>query len=268
MSPKITNSALEPTMPEPLAVLLRAERDASEPIPIPKAPKPHRLVEAWPKPQKPTYGVPWFSPDGESRRRRIASALFREIERRGGSVSSHKADERETHRFNIIFFNETIEVSFHERLTKVVVPPNPKLSHSYETTEWHPTGLLRLRFENYLDVPIRREWNDTDTKRIERQLRDILIALYFAVEAERLRNERLRNEETLRAEAQRQRWDREERERLEREAIQTLLAEAKAWEDARRIRSYVEAMKRHSTPEPSWAEWALGIADRLDPAKS
>jgi hypothetical protein len=258
-------SALESSMSEPLAALLRAEREASEPIAIPNSPKLHGLVEAWPKPQKPSYGLPWFTTEGESRRRRIASVLFREIERRGGSVSANKDHERDTDRFCVTFFNETIEVHFRERLTMVKVPPDPKKSYSYERTEYHPTGQLRLRFENYLDVPIRREWNDRETKRIEEQLRGILVALYIAIEAERLRNERFRQEAERRARDEQRRWEREERERREREAVQALLAEAKAWEDARRIRRYVEAMKERV--EPEWEAWALAVADRLDPVR-
>jgi hypothetical protein len=266
MSPKVISNALEATMPEPLAALLRAEREASESITIPKTPKPHRLVEAWPKPEKPSYRVPWFTAQGESRRRRIASVLFREIEGRGGIVSADKKNEHDTHRFTVTLFNETIQISFYERLTKVKIPPDPKRAYTYETTEWHPTGLLRLRFENYLDVPIRREWNDTDTKRIEGRLREVLIALYLAIEAERLRNERLRQEDALRAEATRLRWEREELERREREAAEELLREATAWEDAQRIRCYVQFMKDRAAAEPDWVEWALSVADGLDPS--
>jgi hypothetical protein len=260
-------STLESSMPEPLAALLRAERATLEPIAVPNSPKPHRLVEAWPRPQKPSYGMSWFTAEGESRRRRIASILFREIERRGGTVSASEEHERDTHRFNVTFFNETIEVSFRERLTMVKVPPDPRQSYSYGMTEYHPTGLLRLRFENYLDVPIRREWNDRETKRLEERLREILIGLYIAIEAERLRNERFRQERQREAEAERRRWEREERERGEREAVQALLTEVNAWDDARRIRGYVAAMKDGQRALPDWINWALGIADKLDPSK-
>jgi hypothetical protein len=67
--------------------------------------------------------------------------------------------------------------------------------------------------------------------------------------------------------AEQRRWEREERERREREAVQALLNEAKAWEDAQRIRRYVEAMKDLAAKLPAWVEWALEVADRLDPAK-
>jgi hypothetical protein len=230
-------------MPESLAALLEAECAALDPIAVPNSPKPHRLVEAWPRLQKPSHGVPWFTAEGESRRRRIASVLLREIERRGGNVSLTKNHEQDTHRFSVTFFNETIEVLFRELTTMVKVPPDPRKSYSYGTTEYHPTGRLRLRFENYLDVPIRREWNDRETKRLEERLRDILIALYIAIEAERLKNERFRQERQREADAERRRWEREEQERREREAVQTLLTAVKAWDDARRIRGYVAAMK-------------------------
>jgi hypothetical protein len=53
-------------------------------------------------------------------------------------------------------------------------------------------------------------------KRIEGRLREIIIALYFATEAERLRNERFPREAVRRAEEEQRRWEREERERQER----------------------------------------------------
>jgi hypothetical protein len=133
---------------------------------------------------------------------------------------------------------------------------------------WHPTGLLRLRFENYFSVPIRREWNETEEKRLEDRLREILIALYFAVEAQRLSDEEDRKEAARRAAEEQRRWEREERERREREAVQKLLEEATNWEDAKRIRLYVRAMEEHGCKQSGWVEWALGIADRLDLANA
>jgi hypothetical protein len=262
-----SRSALESSMLEPLAALLRTERAALDPIAIPKSPKLHQLVEAWPRPQKPSYGVPWFTAEGESRRRRIASILFREIERRGGTVLASKEHERDIHRFNVTFFNETIEVSFRERLTMVQIPPNPRQSYSYGTTEYHPTGLLRLRFENYFNVPIRREWNDRETKRLEERLREILIGLYVAIEAERLRNKRFREERQRELEAEQRRWRREEQERRDREAVQVLLTEVNAWDDARRIRNYVAVMKDAQSASRDWITRALSVADKLDPSK-
>jgi hypothetical protein len=259
-------NALEETMPKPLAALLRAERQASEPIIVPKTPKAHGLVEAWPMPQKPSYGVARFTAGAESRRRRIATVLFREVEQRGGKVSKNRWHEHDRDRFSIELFNATVNVTFQERLKMVKIPPDPKKPYSYERTEWHPTGLLRLRFENYFNIPIRREWNETEEKPIEGRLREILIALYFAVEAQRQSDEQDRRETARRAAEGQRRWEREERERREREAVQALLSQVKAWDDARRIRDYVNAVKGCAGKESGWVDWALGVADRLDPS--
>jgi hypothetical protein len=260
-------SSLEESMPEPLAALLRAEREAADPIVVPKSPKPHSFVEAWPKPQKPSYGVARFTANAESRRCRIATVLFRELERRGGKITADKWHERDPDRFSITLFNATINVTFQERLKMVTIPADPTKQYSYEHREWHPTGLLRFRFENYFKVAIRREWSETEEKRLESRIREILIALYFAIEAQRLTDEHDRKEAARRATEEQLRWERAEQERREREAVQELLTEAKAWEDARRIRDYVKAMRGHANKDAQWGEWALSVAERLDPVK-
>lgn len=61
-------------------------------------------------------------------------------------------------------------------------------------------------------------------------------------------------------------WERAERERREREAVQSLLTEARAWEDARRIRDYVNVLR--TSKDPEWVAWALATADKVDPTKA
>lgn len=113
---------LEDSMPGPLATLLRAEREVPEPITIPKSPKLHSFVETWPKPQKPSYGVARFTNEAESRRRRLATVLFHELERRGGTVAADRWHEHNPNRFSLTLFSATINVSFQERLKMVKLP--------------------------------------------------------------------------------------------------------------------------------------------------
>ena len=80
-------------MPQALAKLLAAERAQTEPTIVPASPKPHPIVADWPKPRKPSYGVASWSPGAEARRRKIASVLFREMEKRGGTISNDKDDK-------------------------------------------------------------------------------------------------------------------------------------------------------------------------------
>ncbi|HVA28176.1 MAG TPA: hypothetical protein VNF68_08355, partial [Candidatus Baltobacteraceae bacterium] len=261
-------NALDADMHEVLAALLKAEREATEPIHVPESPKPHPIVEQWPAVER---SAETLARTSESRRRRIATILFREIEKLGGSVAPHVDNRYYPHRTydnrsKVTFFGATIDVTLKARTTGVTIPADPKRPYSYEHKEWRATGLLRLRFENYFDVPVRREWNETEEKPLETRLREVLIGLFIATEVVWRANERHAEAERLRAEAE-LRWLEAERKRKEEEKrVNALLAESKAWEDARRIRAYVAVViEKEGESEQEWAAWAQSIADRIDP---
>lgn len=109
------NNALEATMPRALAALLRAERESSQKIAVPKTPKPHILVQSWPVLQRPSQSLAAFTTAGESRRRRIATVLFREIERRGGNVMKDRWHEHDSDRFSVNLLDATINITLKER---------------------------------------------------------------------------------------------------------------------------------------------------------
>lgn len=253
----------EDEMPEPLAKLLRTEREATEPIVVPLSPKPHPIVAAWERPHKSFSGVAQFTPATESRRRRIASVFFREVEKRGGSVKAETAQK-----FKVTFFGATIDVALKERLKAVDVLADPKKPYSYPHKDWHPTGALRLRFENYFEVRLRREWNETEEKALEGRLREIFVALFMAIEAERKRTERFAEVARRRAEEEIRRYEREELQRKEKAKQDGLMTEIVAWENACRIRKYVEAVRARD-PEKNevWGTWALEVARSLDPTE-
>lgn len=255
-------TALETAMPEPLAALLKAEREATEPIDVPQSPKPHPIVAAWPTKK----GV------AEARRRRIATAFIREVEKRGGTVTAPPRDDRysptwiDTQRFIATFFGTSIKIALQERQRMVDVPKDPTSAYHYPRKSWEETGLLRLRFDEYFDVPVRREWKETAEKPLEGRLREMLIGLYIAVEAERRRNERFAAEQRGRAAAEMHRLEAEEKRRKEDAKIKTLIVESQAWAEAKRIRQYVAAsIKKKGRLKREWAAWALSIADGIDP---
>lgn len=72
---------LQIDIPPDIAQAIQTERLMTEPIAFPKSPKPHATVQSWERARKPLYGSPTFTPATEARRRRIATVLFREIER-------------------------------------------------------------------------------------------------------------------------------------------------------------------------------------------
>ena len=65
------------------------------------------------------------------------------------------------------------------------------------------------------------------------------------------------------------------KEQQEKERVEKLLGEARALQQARIIREYVESIRQNIEDIPAkhekveeWAKWALKEADRVDPIKS
>jgi hypothetical protein len=253
-----------PDLPPEIAAAIEAEQNAAELIAVPQSPKPHPIVATWERARQPSYGPPNFTPETESRRCRIASVLLRELEKRSAKITA-----KYQHKFEIAIFGQTIEMTFAEKLAQVKLPLTPdELKQSWYRergykTELRPTGLLRLRFENYFDVPIRREWMETQEKPLEGRLREVIVGLYIAAAAERKRSEEHAEWERQRQLEEIRRWEAEERRREERERVESLLQEADAWAQATRLRQYIDAVK--DARDASWVKWACEVASVIDP---
>jgi hypothetical protein len=251
-------------LPPEIAAAIETERTADEPIAVPSSPKPHPIVASWERARQPSYGPPNFTPATESRRRRIASVLFRKIEKRGAKIIANGE-----HKFEITLFGQMIEMTFGEKLTQVRLPLNPEdlkdswLRDKGYKTELRPSGVLRLRFDNYFNAPIRREWLETEDKPLEGRLREVIVGLFIAAAAERKRTQERAEWERQRQLEEIRRWEAEERRRKERERVEDLLKEADAWAQARRLREYVDASQ--SDREDRWVKWARDVADAIDP---
>jgi len=255
-------------IPTEIAQAIELERAANEPIPFPSSPAPHALVKSWERPRQPIYGSARFTPATESRRRRIASVLFREIERRNGKISAENE-----HAFRVTFFKQTIEVTLRERMTQAREPltdDDRKYSWYAERgykIETRPAGLLRLRFEHYFRSPVQREWNETETKPLEGRLRDIIIGLYVAAGALQREAEADAERRQREWEEEQRRWDAAEKRKKERERVTALLKDARSWADANVLREYVVVAERvgSRSDDPAWFSWARRIADAIDP---
>jgi hypothetical protein len=132
-----------------------------------------------------------------------------------------------------------------------------------------------------------RVWVDGD-KRLEDQLREIAIAIIVYGEEQHRASVLHRHRWRIQARAElidRRQKEREEAERKERERlaklehdrVERLLSEADALRKAIAIRQYVSDARQANAclPEPiseneitAWAEWALAVADGIDPVRS
>jgi hypothetical protein len=131
-----------------------------------------------------------------------------------------------------------------------------------------------------------KSWEDGDSGKLENQLTEILVDMLVGAETS-YRNSLIRHREWIierkveaEAELERRRQEAERRareleEKLARERIRRLLAQAKALDRARQIRTYVETVSTRVAEMPveqadfeRWAAWALCEADRIEPVKN
>jgi len=142
----------------------------------------------------------------------------------------------------------------------------------YETV---PSGELTLRVIGHAGRGIRRTWGDTPKTRLEDQRNSFMVGPIrsaAAVRVDRLERERREREWE---ERERRRIEQEQRRIEEQQRIEQLDGEMAAWQKARRIREYADAVRKAATKaqgsiEPgsdvdTWLSWMLLYAERIDP---
>jgi hypothetical protein len=149
-----------------------------------------------------------------------------------------------------------------------------------------PTGRLRIVvMDGWQEGPV---FEDTERIKVEALLNRFFVALYKLTVKQwreaRVKRRREEQEElaaSRRAEAAKIRAEEERKAAAERQRREALLVEAKRWEEARRIQSYVAWLRQAAADErcsvaggeftveregrDPWVTWALAVADELDP---
>jgi hypothetical protein len=219
-----------------------------------------------------SFYEPIFDAPTERRRLRIMNALLLALAKQGfgGSVRGDKGEQ-----IDIGIGQSTIELAL------TVIP-------SKKGNQQTSRERLRLAMDMGYQYPKVTIAEDADGKRIEDQLRKVVIDLIVEGEA-RYRQGQVRNYEwcvkrrlELIEDAKRQKREAEEKERariaaLEQAKIDRLLSEAAALQTANTIRAYVHAVREASAslPQPipadvlaDWEHWAHQQADSIDPVTS
>jgi hypothetical protein len=151
-----------------------------------------------------------------------------------------------------------------------------------------PTGRLRITMtDGWREGPI---FEDKGNVKLETRLNGFFTALYKPIVKQwqdaretKIRREEERLAELKRVELEKIRAEEERKATAERRKRDVLCAEAQKWENAQRIRAYVEYVRevvsggrnrgaiaaegKGEGPDSSgvWVEWALKVADDLDP---
>lgn len=207
------------------------------------------------------------APFSDLRRRmhRIYDALFKVLEKHGGRVEDQKQ------RVRLILHGQEIEFAIREIYVRVRPPPEEARFGATYT----PTPSNRLAFGIKTFVPgIRKDWPETERKRLEDMLPDILAALLAAAPILEER-EREREEQSRRWAEERQREEESERaRRLEEARWQQFLGFAKRQKQADLARSFLQKCKEMEADHSAqlgdrtlaeWMAWAEGRINNLDP---
>ncbi|HEY2007349.1 MAG TPA: hypothetical protein VGH23_00040 [Rhizomicrobium sp.] len=127
-------------------------------------------------------------------------------------------------------------------------------------------------------------WIDADKRKLESQIREFMIAVLIKAEQQHrdhafhhrewlIKQKEDAIKELARHKAEQGRREKEQRVREEKAKVDSLLRQAEDMHKAMTIRVYVqEIRRRHSAASggseafENWFEWALGVADQLDPA--
>jgi molecular chaperone GrpE (heat shock protein) len=137
-----------------------------------------------------------------------------------------------------------------------------------------PAGALRLYVgEHYHE----KEIAESEEKPLEQRLNDVFVKIYGRVVRARewqreqeAREREWEERERRAAEAEKRRLEAEAKRAAERRKREKLVEDAKAWQTANLIRSYLAHLDKTSGAEVSsesgeWMSWAKEVADEMDP---
>jgi hypothetical protein len=118
-------------------------------------------------------------------------------------------------------------------------------------------------------------WRDGKAARVEDRLNDVVVGLLVAVEKNRKWQEEERRREEQHLLAERVRMEGKRLAEIERARVSDLERMTERWHKARRLSSFIDAVKEEATRRRStietddgfarWLEWAAQHARSLDP---
>lgn len=220
-----------------------------------------------------------------SRALRIMNALVLGLEERGCPV---RVDDGKT---VVEVAGVPVKLWLKEATEAKEVATVPEFSSSYsfhyrsKQTVRSPTGKLSLHIEEPVhlrDERVRRTWSETAKKRLEDKLNDVVAGMHVLAAAVNEQHRRNLEREQQRALKEQQRLEALQRQKemlevinAEKRAIADLLKMSARWQQAGRLRAFVDAASATRGPDEAgfgssarmdeWAKWALDVADRLDP---
>lgn len=226
-----------------------------------------------PRYNKPSNEPEFFkevSENGAARLMTILDAVFKAVEKLGGFVNDD---------LSVKIKNDIVRIRVAETEDKVRHELTKKEAQEliqYEDTikryKWASKPRIR-QYDYVYNGRIRIIFGDNDfirdseKKKLENRLGDILIKLYEKSEENRVARERREEEQRRREEEERKQEELRRRKKLEIAHTKELVNKADDYRIASDIRAYIDAVVESGSEEatPEWIEWAQKKADWYDP---
>jgi hypothetical protein len=223
-----------------------------------------------------SWDDPLFDSPFERRRLRILNTLFLAGARMNGKPT---ISGREARSIYLTFYQQHVGIRLDRskrpnRGRDATKPPAP-----------NDTGLSLSILEGLGSEKERVTWQDDDGGNLETRIEEIAVQLILSAECQyrestirgyqwRVERKVELEEEYRKRKLQAERAERERQRRLKQARIDRLLKDAEAFQQAGAIRNYVEAIRVAQSSNgvcsteklERWSQWALGEADRIDPA--
>jgi hypothetical protein len=195
------------------------------------------------------------------------------LSRRGYEISHDESAGR----IAIVGHGGALKLRLAERVKVTVEKKKRKDGTVEEERRVEATGLLRLALEptwgstiqidELPDDPLESRGHD-----IFAAVRKLVIRCRQSTRESDARDRKSEEERRARIELKEARRRRAERVVTYRQRIKSLVKEAEAWERAATVRRYVLHLRSKAAgevpgaPTVAWLEWAVGVADQLDPS--
>ncbi len=216
------------------------------------------------------YDGPKFDTPFEQRRLRILNALMLETAKAGGEIKIWDQAAR------------SINVKIHDTTLSLAFDHQKRLDERYYSQHEPPpaeTPLHLILRKNWSASSEIARWSDGAEPTLEMMIGPIVAEFFVQAEAcyrrtrewehsHRIERKAARIEEIRRSKEKLEQEQRAEQARLQRERVERLLQLADDHRKAEAIRSFASAVERVLSTDPrvlNWKNWALGVADDLDP---
>lgn len=203
---------------------------------------------------------------------RIMDALFKALEKRGCKTTISIARQLKT---EVAVNDKNIEITLREDFKRFDRPPNEKKKSVYDSDRYiyEPSGMFTFSINNAINV--QHNWRDGKTTKLEDQLNDIVIGIFWAAEELKQREIQRKNQERRQLEisVEREKANIFQKRQVECRELFTELLEK--WKKSQDIIKFIEAYKAKiieekgeisaGNEESQLIEWSEDYAKKLNP---